>query len=670
VADSCPIDRRLRSTFTTQTIMTIKPRSYLPKSNSSGATMVEFSLAAIGLLFLIFGIIDLARLFHAKSVINSTLAYALKDMQSEFNSVIEFDQIDESSVSYQNFNLARTQVTEKVRGGFEPLSRSGLVSFYPARDIDEMQATVVVNSPAPVAYLLPGKTSVFVDSNNITIPLMSEQNRNLCRSKRTLIDSANIVADWQQINQACKATRERAGEKYKELTVHYPLELVAKAKFNGIILRGLPLEGRVAGYLPQSTEGPPPIVTQTPVPTTTHSSVPTATATNSATATNVATSTASPLPTSTVAATATNTLVPTASSTPSHTVTASLTATIEITLPATQTPTAKVSSTQTTKATPPPTDTPTPLATSTHTPTPTSIPTRKGTNTQTATPTPFSTATRTPSRTPTTTFSPTRNPTLPPTFTATATPQITFPPTSTATRIPTQPPALTPTNTPFRTATRTNTPTPTHTLASTLTPTTRPTINVTSTPTTISTPTATAQQTNTATATSTRKQNPPESTPTQISTPSITPTPLCRCNCSAPCRPPTCDIYCPGTPSVTPTPTATRTPTQTATPTRTRTPSPTPTQCGIPPANPIGSPRCGNILWTKDTRCADLEANATCMAAACNECKRCCNRMGAVGHCTIIPPSGSYQCDGGARCGPYGWIEWRCNTACAFECRP
>ncbi len=333
--------------------------------HQSGATLVEFALIAALLFTLLFVTIDLARLFHSQTVINNTLAYAIKRAQSEFNTIVEFDQMDESDQKYSQFKLTRTEIDKQVSEGLKELRLSQAIQFHEAHDLDEMRSGVKMQTASTVAYLLPGKASVFIDPKSPLAAPHTEQNRNVCQTQNinsTGLDS--LVEHWAANSDNCRAPLRRNSESFNELKTHYPLELVSKGTFNGIILKGISVTGRAAGYLPSHTDGPPPYSYVTPTPTFTPSSTPTPT------------NTYSPEPTATLTLSATST--PTINPTYTSVYTPSATPTVR-----TPTPVATITSTQTAIATVTPV-----VITATATPVPTKSVTPVATVTATRTPVP------------------------------------------------------------------------------------------------------------------------------------------------------------------------------------------------------------------------------------------------------------------------------------------
>ena len=337
------------------------------RAHERGATLVEFALIAALLFTLLFAIIDLARFFHSQTIINNTLAYAIKRAQSEFNTVIEFDQMEESDQKYLQFKMARAEINKQVSKGLKELRDSQVIQFYDAHDLDEMRTGVKMQPASTVAYLLPGKASVFVDPKSPQAAPHTEQNRNVCRSQHgSAVGVESLVEYWVANSDNCSAPLRRGSESFNELKTHYPLELVSKGTFNGIILRGISVTGRAAGYLPSSTDGPPPYLYITPTPTATAS--PTFTPTVVFSPQSTPTFTISATPTYTISATHTPILTPSATPTLN---TPTPAPTLTSTQSATPTATPVIVVTATTTPAPTKSATPLPTVTPTRTPTPT-----------------------------------------------------------------------------------------------------------------------------------------------------------------------------------------------------------------------------------------------------------------------------------------------------------
>ncbi len=318
-----------------------------------GASMVEFALIASLLFALLFITIDLARLFHSQTLIDNALAYAIKRAQSEFNTVVEFDQLDETDVKYQQFQLARAAIVQQFSDQLKDLRDSKTIEFYEAHDLDEMRTGVKMQPASAVAYLLPGKASVFTDPKSPLAAPLTVQNRNICRSSHGRpVGADSLLEYWSSNSDNCAAQRRRGTETFNQLKTHYPLELVSKGTFNGIIMKGISVTGKAAGYLPSFTDGPPPSSLLTPTPT----------------ATPTLTNTAQPTPSNTNAPTQTPYL--TLSSTPTVG-TPTLVPTIAITATLTATPTSIINYTPTAVPTTPAQNTPVPTMTPTRTPVPT-----------------------------------------------------------------------------------------------------------------------------------------------------------------------------------------------------------------------------------------------------------------------------------------------------------
>ena len=161
-----------------------------------------------------------------------------------------------------------------------------------------------------------------------------------------------------------------------------------------------------------------------------------------------------------------------------------------------------------------------PVPPATFTPVPTAAPTRIPTLTHTPVPTNTVAPTRTPTSTPIKTATPTHTPiptkTAVPPPTATRTPVPTFTPTKKPTSTPTRTPIATATLTPIPTSTRTSIPTRIPTQLPTVRPTTAPTLTPTLNPTVV----------NTIPSPPSTPIPLPTGTPIQLSTPSVTSTPL------------------------------------------------------------------------------------------------------------------------------------------------
>lgn len=339
-------------------------------SEDDGVSAVEFSFIALLLFMMTFALIDMARYFYARSVAQNALAYAIKRAQTEFNTVVEFDQLTEASVDYQRFNAARGVILGEAEEKLSELQRA--VRFYESRDMDDLAGGTRVQEPRQVAYLLPGKASIMKDPTNPQASAEMVQNQNLCRKSSAAhpIDQSGVEyysssSDW------CSAGKYRVSESYKSLTKIYPLEMVVKARFRGIIARDWPITASAAGFLPDHTDGPV-TSSNTPTPTPTNTPLSTPPVTPSATPTSPVTLTPTATPTGFVVPSATPTVRVTPSSTPTFSPTATGTST---SLP-TRTPT------------PRPTNTSTPVPTNTFTPFPTATPTQTPSSTPTTPPPP------------------------------------------------------------------------------------------------------------------------------------------------------------------------------------------------------------------------------------------------------------------------------------------
>lgn len=323
-------------------------------AQDDGVSAVEFSLIAMVLFFSLFAVIDLSRYFYARTVSQNALAYAIKHAQSEFNTVIEFDQSDATSDSYQKFNTTRSAIIGEAEQRLNEMTKS--VRFFEARDIDDLRDGMRLNQPKRVAFLLPGKASFVSDPAHAGEQPLILQNQNICWKRAGRPIDQDGVEYHVSENYSCTAGKYRTNESYQSLTKLYPLELVSTAKFSGIIARDISFTVRAAGFLPERTDGP-----------TTHRDTPT------------------PTPTTQV------TITPDWTPTPEITSTPTITPVLTVNTP-TKTPTPIVIITST--PTPPPTQTPTPTPYLVVTNTPTATPSATPTQVRTATPT--NTPTKTP----------------------------------------------------------------------------------------------------------------------------------------------------------------------------------------------------------------------------------------------------------------------------------
>lgn len=365
------------------------PRARKEKSSKrdddDGVSVVEFSLVSLVLFLLTFGIVDVARYFYARTMTQNALAYAIKHAEAEFNTVADFDSLHPSSPEYQKFDTARDQIVSDAQRKLQELQRT--LRFYQSKDIDDLADGAHIKEPRLVAYLLPGKASLISDPDAPTTSPEILQNRNICRRSEGRPVEQDGVELFTRNDGSCPTGVFRDDESYKVLSKHYPLELVTKAKFNGILLKNASITARAAGFLPLGTDGPTTdnsTPTPTPTPTNTKfdpSSTPTPTPTDT-----------SPPPRATPTPSPTIPPVVIQSPTPTPTL-----------QPPTQTPTPQRTPTKTPtrKPTEPPchpSRTPTKVETKTPTPRPTEPPchpSKKAIRTATSTPT------RAPSKTPT-----------------------------------------------------------------------------------------------------------------------------------------------------------------------------------------------------------------------------------------------------------------------------
>jgi hypothetical protein len=291
-------------------------------NQSRGATLVEFSLVIGILITMIIGIVDISRMMHAQSVMNHALAYAIKRSQSESYAVVEIDQLSDADPDYLRFKQSRSNVINQINHDLKSLSESNTVQFYSAHDIDELRHGLKTNSGSIAAYLLPGTASVFSDPHDQSFRV-TEHNRNICRANRSVpVASESLVEHWAASSDNCHGTR-RGTETFRMLAEHYPLELVTQGRFNGMLLRGVNLSARAAGYLPKHGAIPPSVYeTPTPEPSLTPTPQPTQTRplVETPTQTPYPTETATPLITPPTFLTPTITTTPTQTFSPQPTV--------------------------------------------------------------------------------------------------------------------------------------------------------------------------------------------------------------------------------------------------------------------------------------------------------------------------------------------------------------
>jgi Flp pilus assembly protein TadG len=279
--------------------------------NGRGASLVEFALASVIITIFVLAIIDVARIFHARTSVDNTLTIAMRSAQEDSSFIIEFDQVDENSIAFRQFDDARNAIADEVTEKINPLAQVGTVNFFNAYDIDELSTGARVNTAKKVAFVLPGKASFFVDPTDHNSKQIVENNKNICRSNGYIEATANAVMQ-APTNDLCTGTTRRNGETFAQLTSRYPVELVIRGVFNGLILQEVPFVRRIAFFIPPRTNA------EDVVPTITPATTPTATAEVTIT------EDPSPFPVTTVSNT------PTLTATATNIATNTLTATLQI----------------------------------------------------------------------------------------------------------------------------------------------------------------------------------------------------------------------------------------------------------------------------------------------------------------------------------------------------
>ena len=171
------------------------------RGSQRGATMVEFSLVAILLLFIVVTFIDLARIFLVQSLLTKGAQEGLALAEKIDNLSIDNEQLDAADAAlYADYTAARNAVVDAATARILAIiaERQDVAPDAPVRlqlftPVDFFNGTPQVTAPIPALVLRPGDSGTGYGGEVLNHPLRCSTLYSDCTQPRNAWDSMDSM---------------------------------------------------------------------------------------------------------------------------------------------------------------------------------------------------------------------------------------------------------------------------------------------------------------------------------------------------------------------------------------------------------------------------------------------------------------------------------------------